>query len=181
MSCSAVAVPFALAKIVILLTGAAMEEYNRQKEKANAAEIKKYANYLQEGLEKEVQHIQAKDIIEKEYETAFMDKDILLKTLEEHGVTEIEEEYEGKIFGKIDNFGLNFEKPSSDKPYILKIYCLESDNADEKLDDLNAEYALNVQEEAYLDLIERLKENNMEIENEVVEDDNTIVLTINLE
>jgi hypothetical protein len=49
------------------------------------------------------------------------------------------------------------------------------------MNDLNAEYALNAQEDTYLNLIENLKEKNMEIEEEVVEEDNTIVLTINLE
>ena len=68
-----------------------------------------------------------------------------------------------------------------DKPYFIKISCLETDNAEEKVKDLESEYTLNVQEEAYLNIIDKLKENNMEIEEEEVQDDNTIVLTINLE
>ena len=42
-------------------------------------------------------------------------------------------------------------------------------------------YALNVQEDAYLHIIDKLKENNMQIEEEEVMDDNTIVLTVNIE
>ena len=76
---------------------------------------------------------------------------------------------------------LTFEKPSADKPYNVRISCLEHNNAEEKLNDLNGEYALNVQEDAYLHILDKLKENNMQIEQEEVMDDNTIVLTVNIE
>lgn len=186
MSCTVVAIPFALAQLLVLsgivstTAAAAMEANNMITEKQNKV-LDRYAEKMEQGFQEEVQHIQVSDIIEKEFETAYTDKDILMKTLEEHGLIEIEEDYEGKITGIIDSFNLSFEKPSSDKPYNLKISCRKSDCAEEKMDDLNSEYALNVQEEAYLKLLERLKENNMQIEEEVVEDDNTIVLTINLE
>lgn len=186
MSCTVVAIPFALAHLMVMAgvmgasAAAAMEANGMITEKRNQ-KIENYANSLENGFQEEVQHIHVSDVVEKEFETAYMDKDILMKTLEEHGVTEIEEDYEGKISGIIDSFNLTFEKPASDKPYNLKIFCREKDGAEEKLEDLNSEYALNVQEEAYLKLLDRLKENNMQIEEEVVEDDNTIVLTINLE
>ena len=116
--------------------------------------------------------------------TAFMDKELLIKTLEEHGVTNITtgEVWEtNKISGQIDSYTLTFEKPSDDKPYYLKITCLDSDNPEEKLNDINSEYALNTQEETYLSIVEKLKDNNMKLENEEVLEDNTIVLTVNLE
>ena len=69
----------------------------------------------------------------------------------------------------------------ADKPYFLRISCQNTDNAEEKLGDLSSEYALNVQEEAYLNIVDKLKENNMQIEDEEVMDDNTIVLTVNLD
>ena len=40
---------------------------------------------------------------------------------------------------------------------------------------------MNVQEESYLSIIEKLKENNMTVESEEVLEDNSIVLTVNLE
>ena len=61
------------------------------------------------------------------------------------------------------------------------ITCLSTDNAEEKVNDLNSEYALNVQEEAYLSIVNKLKDNNMEVEEEEVLDDNTIVLTVNID
>ena len=178
MSCSIVAVPIALAHLLVTIAANAANEYNQRREEEA---LNAQAQEIQKSFNKEVQYIKVEDIVEKEFETAYMDKDILMKTLEEHGVTEIQEEYEGKITGSIDSFSLTFEKPSTDKPYNLKISCNQGDCAEEKLNDLNSEYALNVQEEAYLKLLDRLKENNMHIEEEVVEDDNTIVLTINLE
>lgn len=178
MSCSVVALPIALSHLFVVVVANAINDYNQRKteDALNAQVFQAQSNF-----NKEVQYIKAEDIIEKEFETAYMDKDILMKTLEEHGVVDIKEEYEGKITGSIDSFNLIFEKPSSDKPYNLRISCREKDCAEEKLNDLNSEYALNVQEEAYLKLIDRLKENNMHVEEEVVENDNTIVLTINLE
>ena len=106
-----------------------------------------------------------------------MDKKILFKTLEEHGVKNIVEEF-GKIKGEIDTYQLSFEKLEEDKPYFLTISYLEQNNPEEKLNDLSSEYAMNVQEESYLSIIEKLKENNMEIEEEEVLEDNTIVLTV---
>ena len=50
--------------------------------------------------------------------------------------------------------------PPSPKPpkqkKKLDFKCLKKDNAEEKLDDLNSEYAMNVQEESYLNIIEKL-------------------------
>ena len=185
MSCSVVALPIALAHLLVIVAAntanVAANKINDHVQRKAEEAWHATAMQAQDDFNKEVQYIKVEDIIEKEFETAYMDKDILIKTLEEHGIHNIQEEYEGKITGTIDSFNLTFEKSYSDKPYNLKISCREKDCAEEKLNDLNSEYALNVQEEAYLKLMDRLKENNMHVEEEVVEDDNTIVLTINLE
>ncbi len=185
MSCTVIAVPIALAHIIgvaIAASGVAAIQAASQLEKSEKEkQLEQYTQDIENSFFNNIENLQVSDIIEKEFQTVYMDKDILLKTLEEHGVIDIEEAYDGTISGSISSFTLNFHKPSETEPYNLRITCKESDNAEEKLDDLNAEYALNVQEEAYLNLIENLKENNMEIEEEVVEEDNTIVLTINLE
>ena len=109
-----------------------------------------------------------------------MNQELLLKTLMEHGVENITEDYD-KITGKVDNYSLMFEKIETDKPYYLTITYSANSNFEEKVNDLNSEYALNVQEETYLNIVEKLKENNMQIEEEEVLDDNTIVLTVNLD
>ena len=128
-----------------------------------------------------IQNINVPSLIQKEYETPFTDKDILIKTLEEHGLKNIEELFDGTIKGEVDTFILIFNKNPETEAYNAKITCNCKDNADEKINDLNSEYALNVQEAAYLSILEKLKQNNMQIEEENVDDDNTITLTINLE
>ena len=182
MSCSVIAIPIALAQIISVVVGeiAVQRALSKHNENLNNNQIDEYIQNIKDNPYEEFQVVSTCDIVEKEFKTAYMDKNILLKTLEEHGVSELEENY-NKISGCIGNFTLNFERNSENEAFVLKISCKESDNAEEKLTDLNSEYALNVQEDAYLHLLDKLKENNMEIEEEVVEEDNTIVLTINLE
>lgn len=120
------------------------------------------------------------DFIEKQFETPFVDKEILIKTLEEHGCTEITE-LNGNLTCKCDHLSFEFKKSSADAPYLAYITCLEKDNIEEKLKDINSEYTLNVQEESYLNIVNKLQENNMEIESEEILEDNTIVLTVNIE
>lgn len=175
MSCTIVAVPYALMWVVGTIANAAA---NAGKNSNN----QKIYNMLSEDTSNcsEDKVITAKHFIEKTFETPFMDKDILKKTLKEHGV-KIVSEWENGIAGDIDNFKLSFEKPEKDKPYNLIISCLEQDDAEEKNNNLNSEYSMNVQEDVYLHIIEKLKENNMQIDNEEVMEDNTIVLTVNIE
>lgn len=129
----------------------------------------------------EVKYITEEKLLENAYETPFMSKEILIKTLEEHGVTNVKEEYIGKITGQLSSYNFTFTRQNENEAYKVVISHFENDNAEEKINDLNAEYNLNVQEESYLSIVEKLKENSMEIENEEVLEDNTIVLTINLE
>lgn len=171
MSCTVFAVPYALAWVAGTLITAAASGLNNEKQQSFET-----TNDCED-----VHIITEKNFIEKSFETPFMDKEILKKTLEEHGVKNINEDGYGKISGVVDNYTLSFEKMEEDKPYFIKINCLVTDNAEEKVKDLESEYTLNVQEEAYLSIIDKLKENNMEIEEEEVQDDNTIVLTINID
>lgn len=176
MSCTVVAVPWLLYQAigaVVAASATASIAFNDLLDKTER----------QEDCE-EVQVITAKHFMEKSFETVFMDKETLVKTLEEHGVVNIKygEAWEkDKVTGQIDSYTLSFEKASDDKPYFLTVTCLDTDNAEEKLNDLSSEYALNVQEDAYLSIIEKLKDNNMEVEEEEVLDDNTIVLTVNID
>ena len=178
MSCTVIAIPYALMWVVGAIASAAATAAANNKMENYNPDIFNLATENENCNEDRV--ITDKHFIEKTFETPFMDKSILIKTLEEHGVKNISEWNNG-LSGDVDNYKLIFEKPAEDKPYNLKISCLENDNAEEKAGDLNNEYALNVQEDAYLHIIDKLKENNMQIEDEEVMDDNTIVLTINIE
>ena len=180
MSCTVVAVPYALMWVVgaIATAAAASGETKRNNNTKVATDIFKIGTEDSNCTEDKV--ITEEHFIEKTFETPFMDKNILKKTLEEHGVRNIIE-WENGMSGEVENYKLNFEKPETDKPYNLRISCLEQDNAEEKAGDLSNEYALNVQEDAYLHIIDKLKENNMQIEEEEVMEDNTIVLTVNID
>ena len=178
MSCTVIAVPYALMWVVGAIATAAATAANNAAENRNLKELSSIYNEAENCNEDHV--ITEKHFIEKTFETPFMDKEILRKTLEEHGVTNISE-WENGMAGDVDNYKLTFEKPSPDKPYNLRISCLEHDNAEEKVGDLNSEYAMNVQEDAYLHIMDKLKENNMQVEEEEVMDDNTIVLTVNID
>lgn len=129
----------------------------------------------------DVRVISDKHFLEKSFETAFVDKELLIKTLEEHGVSNLKENEYGKITARTGSYELAFERMEADKPYFLMIKYLDTESAEQKLNDLSSEYALNVQEESYRSITEKLKENNMEIESEEVYDDNTIVLTVNID
>ena len=183
MSCTVVAIPYALMWVVGAIASAAVTSASVGIQNADQITTPEDVFDFNREQTKECEDthiITEKHFIEKTFETPFMDRDILMKTLEEHGVKNIFE-WESGISGDVENYKLTFEKPAEDKPYNLKITCLERDSAEEKAGDLNNEYAMNVQEDAYLHIIDKLKENNMQIEEEEVMEDNTIVLTVNIE
>ena len=178
MSCTVIAIPYAISWLVGAAIVSVVNVANNTMFEAEESEP--LVNNVTQGACEDVHFITESTLMEKSLETAFMDKKILFKTLEEHGVKNIVEEF-GKIKGEIDTYQLSFEKLEEDKPYFLTISYLEQNNPEEKLNDLSSEYAMNVQEESYLSIIEKLKENNMEIEEEEVLEDYTIVLTVNIE
>ena len=185
MSCTVLALPYAIAWVVGALAVGAKETIDTLDDSKDENNFYKDIQNVDYSKLKQpcgdIHVISENHFIEKSFETIFMDKEILKKTLEEHGIQNIVENEYGQISGSIDSYNLSFEKMETDKPYFVKISCRDSDNAEEKVGDLTSEYTLNVQEESYLNIVNKLKENNMEIEDEEVTDDNTIVLTINLD
>ena len=114
-----------------------------------------------------------------ELETKFTDINLLHKTLTEHGmmVTAVDS---NTIKASCPESSLVFERPSSGQPFILKLISNEEINAlQNELEELNEEYGLNVQTYTYEHVKENLEE-GMTIESEEVLEDNSILLTINL-
>lgn len=119
----------------------------------------------------------------KELETVFTDKEVLIKTLKEHGATDIKEIGTYDVTCIANGLKMYFSKPNFNSAYTVKVSCNNTSFkiADNEISELTTEYSLNVQEATYLHLIEKLKENNMTLESETVQEDNTIVLTINID
>lgn len=130
---------------------------------------------------------EAVNLISKEYGTVFADRNLLLKTLEEHGVEDIRINGDS-LTGKMGGFRIDCyrEKPTAFDskeaiPFTMKITaeCSE-DDIEELVNEFNSEYAMNTQEENYIKIKERLEEQGLKIDEEEVYDDDVIVLTVNI-
>ena len=112
------------------------------------------------------------------YTTNYTDKGTLLNTLIEHGdeeITETGDEVSCVLFG----MEMVYYKKDGSNGYTLDITQISNTSECEDLiNDLNEEYGLNIQEMTYNKIKERLDKENMRLESEVVMDDNSIVLTI---
>lgn len=138
-----------------------------------------------EQVQKVIQN--AVDVISKEYETVFADRELLLKTLEEHGVENIQINGDS-LTGKMGGFRIDCYREKQTAfdfkeaiPFNMKITadCSEEEIT-ELINEFNAEYALNTQEENYIKIKERLEEQGLKIEEEEVYDDDVIVMTVNI-
>ncbi|MBR1753402.1 hypothetical protein IJ732_01075 [bacterium] len=180
MSIMLTAVPFALFSTLqlqvftgVVASAVAADEVShaikRMKELAQRGE-----NYV---------HLNAKevsDFLEKEYVTTLLDDATLIKTLQDHGAVEIKEE-NGEISCLCESFRLCFYRIKKTDPYIMKAQFRSENGLEELIENLGEEYALNAQEISYNKIKERLESQNLKINEEEIYDDNTIVLTIDLD
>ena len=113
-----------------------------------------------------------------QYKTVFKDEDLLIKTLEEHGVENIQSE-DGKIYCSLEALKFEFEKNSEDV-YVMNITHKENEDLD-IVNELGEEYQSNVQEQSYMNIKKNLENQNMQIDSEEVLEDNSIMITVNLE
>ena len=128
-------------------------------------------------LEKE----ELEQLLSKEFETKILDSEVLLKTLKEHGATNIKLGKDNSITCECDLFYVSFVKPEKDKDYNMTITYDKEKDINEFVENIGIEYTLNAQEESYKKIKERLQVQNLEISDEEIYDDNTIVLTVDLE
>lgn len=114
------------------------------------------------------------------YTTNYTDKGILINTLTEHGAEELTEngdEVSCKLFG----MEMVYYKKDDSNGYTLDITQVSNmGECETVINDLNDEYGLNIQEMTYNKIKSRLDKENMRIMSETVEDDNSIVLTIEI-
>jgi len=121
-----------------------------------------------------------KKFLEKDLETNIMSKEVLIKTLTEHGA-EITDTHLDNIECTIDNFVLKFTKSIPDKPYTLHVEYGSEETLNTFICELDEEYKANAQEVSYNKIMENLEAKNYTVEQEEILEDNTIVLTVNLE
>lgn len=128
-----------------------------------------------------------KKIYSQDFQTAIVDKNTLVKTLQEHGMPHIYEQGDD-VIAEIDDLKLEFKK-QNDEPYLLKVSCTSENKikgsfekaVSELTENLQEEYTANVQDISYNKIKERLAQKNLSIDSEEILDDDSIVLTINLE
>ena len=181
MSCTVFALPWALAWIIGTAVAQSVEASRNIYDSMEGDLEVKIDNYTNQAPCEEVHVISEKQFLEKSLETPFIDKEILIKTLSEHGIENLRENEFGQIKGKSGGYELTFEKTEVDKPYYLTINYLSTTDIETEVNSISEEYAINVQEQSYNRIIEKLQDNNMKIEDEEVYDDNTIVITVNLD
>ena len=169
MSVSISAVPFFL---LFTISRGVIEYIQTSKESQESIKIKDNYNI-------HIDEETAEALNNKDFETNIMDKELLLKTLTEHGAVNIKT-VEENISCDCEAFHLVFTK-RTDKPYLMNISYNEEYKLEEFVENLGNEYTLNAQEISYNQIKERLEQQQLEIEEEEIYDDNTIVLTVNLE
>lgn len=113
-------------------------------------------------------------------ETIFNDGNLLEKTLREHGLP-ISVISENKMVCQINNIQLNYIRNDNTSPFFLSITGIKDINTFwEELDCFEHEYLQNVQSYTYNELVEKLANNKMQIAEETVLEDNSILLTIDI-
>jgi hypothetical protein len=116
---------------------------------------------------------------EEIYPTNFVDEEILLDTLRDYGV-QTNKNQNGEIQCKVENSILSFYKENSNN-YVVKVKGDSSlKYVYDQLNVIDEEYKRNVQSYTYNKVVEKLQRSNMNIESEEVMEDNSLVLTINV-
>ena len=122
----------------------------------------------------------ADKLLNKELKTNIVSKDVLLKTLKEHGA-EINEIRFDTINCSIENLNMKFTKNFKDEPYSLYVEYNDENDINFVVKEISEEYTVNAQEASYNHIMENIKTQNLSVEQEEILEDNTIVLTVNLE
>lgn len=113
-------------------------------------------------------------------ETIFVDGSILEKTMIEHGLS-VSVLSGNQIICQLGEVYLDYSRQTAEEPFKLTISGLQKvDEFFNELECFEREYKQNVQSYTYNRLIDNLSENNMKVAEEVLLDDNSIMLTIDI-
>ena len=114
-------------------------------------------------------------------QTRFADKQMLVKTLTEHGF-EVQELENGDVVLTTNAGKIRYFLDTQTGSYLMQCYDLKSDaELEEHEAEIEEEYLLNVQKSTYLMLKEKVgARDDMELESEEFMEDGTVLLTINV-
>lgn len=121
-----------------------------------------------------------KSLIVKNLKTNYTNMDALLKTLTERGAFSVHSD-KYNIYCEMSGMQFLFSRNNTRGQYFLSVDRVSDEElCTNILKELDEEYGLNIQDIVYKKIMERIKDKNMRIESEEVQDDNSIVLTIDL-
>jgi len=113
-------------------------------------------------------------------ETVFMDGQMLVKTLSEHGLT-VKQENKNEFFIETKCGTLHYFRTEPSVPFSLEVLNVnDMDSLISSLNSLENEYGRNVQAFTYDKVKSSLAENNMSVACEEVLEDDSVLLTLNM-
>ena len=128
MSCEVIAIPYGIAWVIGTVAATAANSIADSLAKVNSEKTNQC---------EDVKIITTEHFLEKDFETPFIDKNILFKTLEEHGARGINQS-DLEVTCVIDKYNLTFKRDSVDKPFTLRLSGPKTSNAEEKVDDISS-------------------------------------------
>lgn len=140
----------------------------------------KYKYSAEKSVIKEMAQAPSKqEVFTDQFPTVYVDTDVLIQLLEQYGI-KTEQRQENEITCKYRTYELRFTRVSKDEPYDLIIHATSKDMRaiHECMHNLNEDYYATMQEKAYWGIKQTIEEEGMEIEEEEVLEDNSIVLTV---
>lgn len=129
-------------------------------------------------LEKKVEREKQPEYREN-FPSIYVDADLVLNILNQYQI-KVRSFQENLIEAEYECYKMSFVRNSSEEPFDIDIV---SDSKSMKalyncLDNMNEEYFASVQEKTYLQIREQIEEEGLEIEEEQVMEDNSIVITV---
>lgn len=149
--------------------------------------IKEFINVVEETAQRKIFNYNIENLTEKDekifreesFPTNFVDEKLLIKTLSDYGInTQVAEN--GIIQCNVENTTLIFYKENSINYEVKIIGNSQIRGVYEQLKVIDEEYKKNVQSYTYNKVVEKLKQTNMDIQSEEVMEDNSLLLTINI-
>lgn len=182
MSVTISAIPLAFLFTSLAATKIAAEAVNAIKNISLGDENEKILNQINSSDGKCFLSQENLKLLSQELETPFVSNELLVRTIEEYGIKIIENK-DTLVTAKIERLIINFSREDKTLPYKMKFIfpddCLEMQK--DIVKNLYEEYGTNTQEEAYIQIKEKIEKSNMYIADEEILEDDSIVLTINVD